>query len=110
MVSLFAIAPGQEPTSLRHMAPWWPADVCHGEAVITMLADDSAVENVTLEEGGVLAALNENTVHISMSTISVALSAAADSLLVPMPLASQIHDRMLTVVARGVRPTGQAFG
>jgi 3-hydroxyisobutyrate dehydrogenase-like beta-hydroxyacid dehydrogenase len=27
--------------------------------------------------------------------------AAADSLLVPMPLASQIHDRMLTVVARG---------
>ena len=33
-----------------------------------------AVESVTLEEGGVLAALNENTVHISMSTISVALS------------------------------------
>lgn len=27
--------------------------------------------------------------------------AAAHSLLVPMPLASQVHDRMLTVVARG---------
>jgi 3-hydroxyisobutyrate dehydrogenase-like beta-hydroxyacid dehydrogenase len=39
-----------------------------------MLADDHAVEHVLLREGGVLAALGENTVHISMSTISVALS------------------------------------
>jgi 3-hydroxyisobutyrate dehydrogenase-like beta-hydroxyacid dehydrogenase len=51
-----------------------PADLCHGDAVITMLADDEAVEHVTLGEGGVVAALGENTVHISMSTISVALS------------------------------------
>ncbi len=32
--------------------------------------------------------------------------AAAESLLVPMPLASQIRDRMLTVVARGEPLTG----
>jgi 3-hydroxyisobutyrate dehydrogenase-like beta-hydroxyacid dehydrogenase len=51
-----------------------PADVCHGDAVITMLADDHAVERVVLGDGGVLAALGDNTVHISMSTISVALS------------------------------------
>jgi 3-hydroxyisobutyrate dehydrogenase-like beta-hydroxyacid dehydrogenase len=51
-----------------------PADVCHGDAVITMLADDHAVEHVTLGEGGVLAALGENAVHVLMSTISVALS------------------------------------
>jgi 3-hydroxyisobutyrate dehydrogenase-like beta-hydroxyacid dehydrogenase len=51
-----------------------PADVCHGDVVITMLADDSAVERVTLGEGGILAALGRNTIHSSMSTISVALS------------------------------------
>jgi len=50
-----------------------PADVCHGDAVITMLADDRAVEHVVLGEGGA-PALGENTAHISMSTISVALS------------------------------------
>jgi 3-hydroxyisobutyrate dehydrogenase-like beta-hydroxyacid dehydrogenase len=36
-----------------------PADVCHGDAVITMLADDQAVERVTLGEGGILAALGK---------------------------------------------------
>jgi 3-hydroxyisobutyrate dehydrogenase-like beta-hydroxyacid dehydrogenase len=51
-----------------------PADACHGDAIITMLADDHAVERVTLGEDGILAALGENAVDISMSTISVALS------------------------------------
>ena len=51
-----------------------PADACHGDAVITMLADDRAVEHVALGEGGFLAALGDATIHISMSTISVALS------------------------------------
>jgi 3-hydroxyisobutyrate dehydrogenase-like beta-hydroxyacid dehydrogenase len=37
---------------------------------------------------------------LGLKDIRLAL-AAADALLVPMPLASQIHDRMLTVVARG---------
>ena len=44
------------------------------EAVITMLADDSAVESAVLHPGGVLEHLPKDAVHISMSTISVALS------------------------------------
>jgi 3-hydroxyisobutyrate dehydrogenase-like beta-hydroxyacid dehydrogenase len=50
------------------------ADACRGEAVITMLADDNAVEGVVFGEKGVLASLGRNAIHISMSTISVALS------------------------------------
>ncbi len=44
------------------------------EAVITMLADDHAVESAVLHAGGVLDHLPKGAVHISMSTISVALS------------------------------------
>jgi 3-hydroxyisobutyrate dehydrogenase-like beta-hydroxyacid dehydrogenase len=44
------------------------------EAVITMLADDAAVESAVLHPGGVLENLRQNAAHISMSTISVALS------------------------------------
>jgi 3-hydroxyisobutyrate dehydrogenase-like beta-hydroxyacid dehydrogenase len=44
------------------------------EAVITMLADDHAVELAILHSGGVLENLPKGAVHISMSTISVALS------------------------------------
>jgi 3-hydroxyisobutyrate dehydrogenase-like beta-hydroxyacid dehydrogenase len=44
------------------------------EAVITMLADDAAVESAVLRSGGVLDSLPRNATHISMSTISVALS------------------------------------
>jgi 3-hydroxyisobutyrate dehydrogenase-like beta-hydroxyacid dehydrogenase len=44
------------------------------EAVITMLADDHAVEAAVLAPGGVLETLPKGAVHISMSTISVALS------------------------------------
>jgi len=50
------------------------ADACQGEAVITMLADDAAVEGVVFGEGGVIASLRPHAIHISMSTISVALS------------------------------------
>jgi 3-hydroxyisobutyrate dehydrogenase-like beta-hydroxyacid dehydrogenase len=49
------------------------ADTCQGDAVITMLADDGAVEGVVLGEGGVLQSLDKGTIHVSMSTISVAL-------------------------------------
>jgi 3-hydroxyisobutyrate dehydrogenase-like beta-hydroxyacid dehydrogenase len=51
-----------------------PGDACRGDAVITMLADDGAVEGATFGEGNILASLGQNTVHVSMSTISVALS------------------------------------
>lgn len=52
-----------------------PAAAAEGaEAVVTMLADDDAVEAVTLGPDGLLAALPQDAVHISMSTISVELS------------------------------------
>ena len=50
------------------------ADACRGSAVITMLADDAAVEGVFFGNGNGLSALGQGAVHISMSTISVALS------------------------------------
>jgi 3-hydroxyisobutyrate dehydrogenase-like beta-hydroxyacid dehydrogenase len=50
------------------------AEACRGEVVITMLADDAAVSNVTLGEGGIAASLPRNAIHVSMSTISVALA------------------------------------
>lgn len=50
------------------------ADACRGDVVITMLADDVAVEGVVFEDRGVLASLRKGAIHISMSTISVALS------------------------------------
>lgn len=44
------------------------------EAVITMLSDDHAVEEVVFDPGQVLATLPRGSVHVSSSTISVALS------------------------------------
>jgi 3-hydroxyisobutyrate dehydrogenase-like beta-hydroxyacid dehydrogenase len=50
------------------------ADACRGDAVITMLSNDDAVENAVYSDGGVLASLSKGAIHISSSTISVALS------------------------------------
>jgi 3-hydroxyisobutyrate dehydrogenase-like beta-hydroxyacid dehydrogenase len=50
------------------------ADVCRGDAVVTMLGDDGAVESVAFGDQGVIGTLAKGAVHISMSTISVALS------------------------------------
>ena len=50
------------------------ADACRGDVVITMLADDHAVEAVALGEGGIVASLAPDAMHVSCSTISVALS------------------------------------
>jgi len=44
------------------------------EALITMLADDRAVQDVIFEPGRVIESLPKGAVHISMSTISVDLS------------------------------------
>jgi len=44
------------------------------EALITMLADDAAVEDVIFSPGNAIEALPAGAVHISMSTISVGLS------------------------------------
>src|ERR1700730_11277033 len=48
------------------------ADACKGDALITMLADDAAVESVVFGNGGALSALRRDAIHISMSTISSA--------------------------------------
>src|SRR3954465_3021981 len=47
-------------------------EACRGDAVITMLAGDAAVEGFTFGKTGLIASLHENAIHISMSTISVA--------------------------------------
>jgi 3-hydroxyisobutyrate dehydrogenase-like beta-hydroxyacid dehydrogenase len=52
-----------------------PAAAAQGaEAVVTMLADDRAVEDVVLGDEGVLRGLAKGAIHVSSSTISVELS------------------------------------
>lgn len=46
----------------------------NSDIAITMLADDNAVESAVMHEDGLMDALANGVVHISMSTISVALS------------------------------------
>jgi 3-hydroxyisobutyrate dehydrogenase-like beta-hydroxyacid dehydrogenase len=50
------------------------AGACDGEAVITMLADDAAAARIVLADDGIVGKLRRGAIHISMSTISVALS------------------------------------
>ncbi len=50
------------------------AEACRGEVVMTMLANDEAVESVVFGEQGVLASLRAGALHSSSSTISVPLS------------------------------------
>jgi 3-hydroxyisobutyrate dehydrogenase-like beta-hydroxyacid dehydrogenase len=50
------------------------AEACRGEVVITMLAGDEAVEEVTYGEDGILESLAPGATHVSSSTISVGLS------------------------------------
>ena len=50
------------------------AEACDGDVVISMLANDEAVGAVAFGDGGILASLATGSVHISSSTISVALS------------------------------------
>jgi 3-hydroxyisobutyrate dehydrogenase-like beta-hydroxyacid dehydrogenase len=47
---------------------------CRGDAVMTMLANDDAVEGVVYGDRGIIASLRKGAMHISSSTISVALS------------------------------------
>jgi 3-hydroxyisobutyrate dehydrogenase-like beta-hydroxyacid dehydrogenase len=49
-------------------------DACRGEAVVTMLADDNAVESTVFGDKGLTGGLGKGAIHVSMSTISVALS------------------------------------
>jgi 3-hydroxyisobutyrate dehydrogenase-like beta-hydroxyacid dehydrogenase len=49
------------------------AEACRGEAVLTMVSDDFALESVTSGPNGILASLPKGKTHISLSTIGVAL-------------------------------------
>ncbi|MDI1449387.1 NAD(P)-dependent oxidoreductase [Polyangium sp. 6x1] len=105
-----------------------PAEAARGaEAVFSMLAEDSAVEKVVFAENGLLAGLARGAVHISSSTISVALSerlvaahAAAGQGYVAAPVFGRPEAaaaKQLWVVAAGpraevdrVRPLLEAIG
>ena len=50
-----------------------PAAAAHGDAVLSMLANDEAVRDVILD-GGVLAALAPGAVHVNHATVSVKLA------------------------------------
>ena len=56
-----------------------PGDAARGHVVITMLADDHAVDQAVFAKDGVLAALARGAIHVSMSSISVALSERLDA-------------------------------
>ena len=51
-----------------------PGDAARGQVVITMLANDPALEQIVFGESGILQALAPGAIHLSMSTISVALA------------------------------------
>src|ERR1700693_3354277 len=51
-----------------------PREAARGDVVITMLADDAAVEGVVFGADGVLAGLQAGSIHIFISTISPALA------------------------------------
>ncbi|MFZ1110657.1 MAG: NAD(P)-dependent oxidoreductase [Rhodomicrobium sp.] len=51
-----------------------PAEASSGDAAVTMLANDRAVEDAVFGADGVLKGLRKGAAHLSMSTITVALS------------------------------------
>jgi 3-hydroxyisobutyrate dehydrogenase-like beta-hydroxyacid dehydrogenase len=50
------------------------AEACTGESVFSMVADDKALRALAFGESGIISTLPKNAIHISSSTISVALS------------------------------------
>jgi 3-hydroxyisobutyrate dehydrogenase-like beta-hydroxyacid dehydrogenase len=50
------------------------AGACRAEVVISMLADDEAASHIALGSAGIVASLPKGAIHLSMSTISVAMS------------------------------------
>jgi len=76
-LTLYNRTPGKAPNLLDLGAKEakTPAEaVENAEAAFTMLADDKALESITHGDHGILAALPKDALHISSSTISVALS------------------------------------
>jgi 3-hydroxyisobutyrate dehydrogenase-like beta-hydroxyacid dehydrogenase len=65
--------PGKAPEGCVEAAS--PREAAQGaRTVVTMLADDAAVQTVVLGEDGLLAGMREGAVHVGMSTISTQLS------------------------------------
>jgi 3-hydroxyisobutyrate dehydrogenase-like beta-hydroxyacid dehydrogenase len=56
-----------------------PAGACQGEAVISCLADDRAIETLAFGEHGLVGALGEGCIHLSMSTFSLAMLERLDA-------------------------------
>jgi 3-hydroxyisobutyrate dehydrogenase-like beta-hydroxyacid dehydrogenase len=50
------------------------SDACRGDVVITMLADDHALENTVYGDNSVVQGLNKGAIHVCMATISISLS------------------------------------
>ena len=50
------------------------SDACRGDVVITMLANDDAAESIVFGKGGIIDSMPVGAIHVSSSTISVALS------------------------------------
>jgi 3-hydroxyisobutyrate dehydrogenase-like beta-hydroxyacid dehydrogenase len=91
-----------------------PADAAGTGIVVTMVADDAALESVVFGENGILKALPAGGLHVSASTISVALSkrltaahAAAHQSYVAAPVFGRPEAaaaKKLSVVAAGAAP------
>jgi len=73
------------------------------EVLITMLADDSALESILLEPGEAVQALPKNTIHLSMSTISAALSRRLQTV-------HQEHEQLYVAAPVFGRPQAAAEG
>src|SRR5262249_5905556 len=54
-------------------------DAVNADVVITMVADDAALEDIAFA-GGLIRGLRAGSIHVSMSTISVALAERLDDL------------------------------
>jgi 3-hydroxyisobutyrate dehydrogenase-like beta-hydroxyacid dehydrogenase len=88
-------------------------EACQGDAVVTMLANDDAVEAVVFGSAGIVENLPPGALHISSSTISIALAerltaahAAAGQRFVSAPVFGRPEVAaagMLSVVAAGAR-------
>jgi len=48
-----------------------PAEAAAGEVVLSIVADDNAVAALTLADEGILSGMQESTVHVGMSTVTV---------------------------------------
>jgi len=75
-VTVFNRSPGRSSSlvELGAHAATSVAGTCNGEAVVTMLADDDAASDVAFGNAGLIAHLPKGAIHVSMSTVSVALS------------------------------------